>query len=78
MLISGKCETGTRFIAQMRPIGPFSAVFQQRKRDEERLKGFFDAIDAAGDLIPKQGPDATAFAAISFIRSLTVSLELLH
>lgn len=49
-----------------------------RKRDEERLKGFFDAVDAAGNLIPKQGPDATAFAAINFIRSLTVSLGLLH
>ena len=49
-----------------------------RKRDEERLKGFFDAVDAAGNLIPKQGPDATAFAAINFIRSLTVSLRLLH
>ena len=58
--------------AQDVPEGP------TRKRDEEKLKGFFDAVDAAGNLIPKQGPDAMAFAAISFIKSLTANLGLLH
>lgn len=58
--------------------GPASALHRPRKRDEEKLKGFFDAVDAAGNLIPKQGPDAMAFAAISFIKSLTANLGLLH
>ena len=54
---------------------PFTVGSTVREGDEERLKGFFDA---AGDLIPKQGPDATAFAAINFMKSLTASLGLLH
>ncbi|WP_220270573.1 hypothetical protein, partial [Eggerthella lenta] len=41
------------------------------------LRGFFNAVEGAGDLLPKTGPDATAAAAINFIRSLTKSLGLL-
>lgn len=48
-----------------------------KKRDIERLRGFFDEVEAAGDLLPRTGPDATAAAAISFIRFLTESLHLL-
>lgn len=48
-----------------------------RKRDAEKLRGFFNAVEGAGDLLPKTGPDATAAAAINFIRSLTKSLGLL-
>lgn len=57
---------------------PFTVRSTVQEEDEERLRGFLDAIDAAGDLIPKQGPDATAFAAINFMKSLTASLGLLH
>ena len=42
-----------------------------------KRRGFFNAVEGAGDLLPKTGPDATAAAAINFIRSLTKSLGLL-
>lgn len=47
-----------------------------KKRDLKRLADFFNEVDRAGDLIPKTGPDATAWAAIEFMRSLTKSLGL--
>lgn len=48
-----------------------------KERDIERLRGFFAEVDKAGNLLPRIGPDATASAAIGFIRSLTKSLGLL-
>ena len=48
-----------------------------KERDTEKLRAFFAEADKAGDLLPKTGPDATANAAIDFIKSLTKSLGLL-
>ncbi len=48
-----------------------------RERDTRRLSEFFDEADAAGDLLPRTGPDATATAAINFLKSLTISLGLI-
>ena len=48
-----------------------------RRQGCSRLKAFFEEVDGAGDLLPKAGPDATAAAAINFMKSLTKSLGLL-
>lgn len=48
-----------------------------RERDTRKLEEFFNKVKEADELLPKTGPDATATAAISFIRSLTKSLRLI-
>lgn len=49
-----------------------------RERDERRLAEFFSEFDADGGLLPRTGPDATAAAAIKFMKSLTISLGLIN